>query len=229
MSECPDCDIMRKKSTEKELYPCALCGEKRCADHTIWVPAHELDKYSEEVTRIREMLREKPHAGWYAFCGKGTHIPRGLSIRHGRNREGGRMVQMIPNDQKKEGLEFFNWWEVGIIENAMEKWWDVSHYALSCSLAPVMVIMAYLLRVETNINTAKMQMYEKGIVGMASKKEFFMIPSKDTFLKMTSTASSAKEFVDIICLLCGIVPCLNRQTAYHDEKKFKKMQRDPTI
>ncbi len=229
MSECPDCDIMRKKSTEKDLFPCALCGEKRCADHTIWVPAHELDKYNEEVQRITEMLKEKPLAGWYAFCGKGTHVPRGVSIRHGRAREGGRIVQMVPNDQRKEGLEFFQWWEVGIIENALEKWWDVSHYALSCSLAPAMVIIPYLMKTGTNIDSIRTQIYERVILGMAAKKEFFMIPSKETFLKMTSAVSTAKEIAEIVCSFCGIVPCLNRQKSYYDEKKFKKMLRDPNL
>lgn len=227
MSECPDCDVMRKKSTEKDLFGCALCGVKRCADHTIWVPAHELDKYNEEVRRVKDLLKGKPQSGWYPFCGKGTHVPRGLSIRHGKEKVGGMMVQQVTNDCKKEGLEFFAFWEVGIIENSLEKWWDINHYALSCSLAPAMILVAHLLSQGGSPDSVRAQIYEKVITGLASKKDFFDIPSKDTFMRAAHQATSTKDFAGIICSFCGMIPCLNRQRAYHDDKKFKKMIKDP--
>ncbi len=229
MSECPDCDVMRKKSTGKELFACVLCGEKRCADHTIWLPAHELEKYSEEVTRIKEILRGDPQAGWYAFCGKGTHIPRGLPIRYGKNKEGGRLVQSISSEYKKKGLEFFKWWEVGIIENSLEKWWDTDHYALSCSLAPAMVLMAHLILKGDQSENTRIHIYEKVVAGIASKKEFFEVPPKDAFQSFIQKESTTQEYAAAICSFCGIIPCLNRLKLYFDQKRFKKMIKDATL
>ena len=85
---CTECDRSRSKRVSQRIYLCALCGEPRCELHATWVPAHMIDDAIESASQIQTMLINKPVEGWYAFCGQTGHIPRGVSIRFGKERTG---------------------------------------------------------------------------------------------------------------------------------------------
>ncbi len=219
MSECPECVILGRRSNEG-IIPCSLCSEKRCVDHTVWVPAHELEGHSKEAKVIKKTLKSRPHSGWYAFCGKGNHMPRGLSVRYGKNKEGGRIVMPVADEHRK--LEFFKFWEVGIIEHAVEHWWPREHYALSCSVASAMVEVAHLVNQGELQDTVRKSIYDLAIVGRASKKSFFHLPSRLEFMRKSEKALNAKDFASLVCSYCTIVPCFNRLKPFHDRKQFQR-------
>lgn len=229
MNKCIECLGYGREKTEQDVYPCALCGELRCIDHSIWVPAHELEREIESVKKVYNLLKGKKQSGWYAFCGKGTHIPRGLPIRHGKERLGGKIVEAIIDGYKKEGLTFFRMWETGLIETATDKKWDPQHYALSCSLAIPMVTMSGLIRREGISIPAFNKIYTNVIAGLASKKDFFFAPTHDEFIATIGRIGGSKALAGYICSRCAIVPCTNRLVAFFDTKVFKKLIKNPLV
>jgi hypothetical protein len=44
----------------------------------IWVPAHELEKRYDEAEAIQAFIKYEKVGGWYGFCGRPSHVPRGL-------------------------------------------------------------------------------------------------------------------------------------------------------
>ncbi|MFW9910168.1 MAG: hypothetical protein ACFFEF_16550 [Candidatus Thorarchaeota archaeon] len=229
MSECPECDIMRRKRTEEELYSCVLCGEKRCFDHTVWVPAHVLDSRDEQIVKVAGYIRDEPYSGWYSFCGQGAHVPRGVPIRHGKDRQGGKLIELVPDAYKKAGLEFFRMWEVGLVENSFEKRWNEEFYTLSCSLAAVLEEVALQVQSGGMAERIREQVYEKAVVQIASGKLSFATPTRDEFYSQMKSASTTKDFVGYICSRCKIVPCINRQREFHDSKIFRKLIKEPAL
>ncbi len=227
MSKCTECLQYGRDKTEQDVFACALCGDLRCADHTIWVPAHELERQLEPVQNIHGLLKKGKYSGWYAFCGKGAHIPRGLPIRHGKERLGGKIVEPIIDGYKRPGLEFFRMWETGIVEAAIDNRWETQHYALSCSLAVSMVAISNLV----NKGGIKVPTFEKifmtAITGLASKKPFFFAPSYDEFMKTIGSVGGTKAFAEYMCSRCAIIPCTNRLTEFYNSKVFKKLIKNP--
>ena len=135
MAKCGECKRYSYKRTNQETLPCALCGEERCTDHSIKVPAHELEKQIQSVQDILLLLRKKPEDGWYIFCTRAAHRPQGLPIRHGKDMLAGKVISPIVDNEKKEGLEFIRMWEIGIIERGIENLWQPTHFIPSCLLA----------------------------------------------------------------------------------------------
>ncbi|MHA1909621.1 MAG: hypothetical protein ACW98Y_20140 [Candidatus Thorarchaeota archaeon] len=229
MSKCVECLQYGRDKAEREVFACSLCGELRCIDHTIWVPSHELEKRLEPVENVHRLLRKGKYTGWYPFCGQGTHVPRGLPIRHGKERLGGKIVEPIIDAYKKPGLEFFRMWETGIIEAAIDNRWDTQHYALSCSLAASMVTIANLVGKEGITVPTLEKIFMTAITGLASKKSFFFTPSYDDFMKISGSFGGTEALAKYMCSRCSIVPCVNRLAEFHNSKIFKKVIKNPTL
>ncbi len=229
MDRCVECLEYGKGKGEQDVYPCALCGELRCMDHTIWVPAHELERTIESVKYVHNLLKGKKQSGWYTFCGKGTHIPRGLPIRHGKERLGGKIVEPVIDGYKKEGLDFFRMWETGLIEAATDKKWEIRHYSLSCSLAAPMVTMSNLVAREGLSVPTFEKIFMTSITGMASKKAFFFAPSYDEFMGIATRIGGIRALAEYFCSRCAIVPCTNRLAEFYNSKIFKKLIKQPLV
>ncbi|MDF1540384.1 MAG: hypothetical protein P1Q69_15925 [Candidatus Thorarchaeota archaeon] len=229
MAKCVECLEYGKGKGNQEVYPCALCGELRCMDHTIWVPAHDLERTIESVINVYSLLKGKKQSGWYTFCGKGTHIPRGLPIRHGKELLGGKIVEPVIDGYKKKGLEFFRMWETGLIEAATDKKWDPQHYSLSCSLAASMVTMSNLVTREGLSVPTFEKVFMTAITGMTAKKAFFFPPSYDEFISRVEKIGGIKSLAEYICSRCAIVPCTNRLAEFYNSKMFKKLIKQPLV
>ncbi|MHA1902504.1 MAG: hypothetical protein ACXADL_04315 [Candidatus Thorarchaeota archaeon] len=229
MTECEECIRLGYSKTDQIVYSCALCGELRCEDHAIWVPAHELEKPVEGAKKALEFVKGSRHGGWYVFCGRPSHIPRGVPIRHGEARVGGKVVAPILDHEKKKGLEFFRMWEVGIVEEGIEKRWEPKSFALSCSLAPAMALAAHLFLKEANPNEYMRKVYDSAIQVFASKKSIFSKISFDEFQKISGKAPKLEDIAKLICSRCRVVVCVNREENYYDKKEFKNLIKNPEI
>ncbi len=229
MSKCVVCLQYGRDKAEREVFACSLCGEIRCIDHTIWVPAHELEKRIDNVESVHKLLRKSKHTGWYPFCGNGTHVPRGLPIRHGKERLGGKIIEPIIDAYQNPGLEFFRMWETGVIEAAIDNRWDPQHYSLSCSLAPSMVAISNLVDNDLISIPTLEKIFMTAITGLASKKEFFFPPSFDEFMGLSGTFGGIRSLAEFICSRCAIVPCTNRLVPFYKSKIFKKAISNPNL
>ncbi len=228
MTNCAECRRYGYSRTNQEVFPCALCGEFRCEDHTIWVPAHEIERPFEENQALLKLMRKNAkQGGWYCFCGRPTHIPRGLPYRSGPGRQGGKIVSPILDHQKKTGLERFRMWETGVIEDGFEKAWDAKHYALSCSVAPIMVLIANLHETQGTTPGFLDTVYRTAISAFGDKKDTFFVPSKTTFEVVVSKFPELRVLVEFVCSRCAVIPCLNRQAHFYDQKLFKRLVNYP--
>lgn len=228
MTNCEECKRYGYSRTNQEVFPCALCGELRCEDHTIWVPAHEIDRpFEENQTLLKMMGKNRKVGGWYCFCGRPSHIPRGVSYRVGPGKEGGKIVTPILEHEKKKGLEMFRMWETGVIEDGFEKAWEPKHYALSCSVATIMVLAANLHATQGTTPDFLDNVYRTAISALGEKKDSFFVPSKKTLEVVVSKYPEMKVLVEFICSRCAVVPCLNRQAPFFDQKLFKKLVTTP--
>lgn len=229
MTTCEECKRFGYSRTNQESYPCSLCGELRCMDHMIWVPAHELDKHLEETEAVTSLMKFKKIGGWYGFCGRSSHIPRGLPIRHGKEREGGKLVRPVLNHEKKPGLECFQRWEVGTIENGYEAEWESKRYALSCSFAPIMLLIASMYQSGSDPSTVPNRLYETAFRTFGSKKSSFFLETWEDFAKSVGTKPDKETLIDYVCSRCSVIPCLNRQAPFHDSKLLKRIVEDPDL
>ncbi|NHI82709.1 MAG: hypothetical protein EAX81_00205 [Candidatus Thorarchaeota archaeon] len=57
-----------------------------------------------------------------------------------------KIVEAIPNYERKEGFEEFEMWEIGIVEDGFEGRWKKTRYEISCELAPVISLADSLQR-----------------------------------------------------------------------------------
>jgi hypothetical protein len=229
LTKCAECIRFGFTRTDQVTYPCALCGELRCEEHAVWVPAHELEKNIVAVTRVRSLLKYEKQRGYYVFCGRGAHIPRGLPIRHGVNKQGGKIVSPVLDNEKSKGLEFFRMWETGIIEGGFEKKWESKHYSLSCSLAPVMVVLGHLLSGVPITEQLVSKAYATAVIGMTSKKSVFEMISWEDFRDPILRTPEVKTAAILVCSHCKVVPCVNRQAPFYDSKRFKKLVKEPVL
>jgi hypothetical protein len=229
VTTCEECKRFGYSRTNQVSYPCVLCGELRCIDHMIWVPAHELEKPYKEIQAITGLMRHKKVGGYYGFCGRTSHVPRGLSIRHGKEREGGKMVQSILDHEKKTGLECFQKWEVGAIENGYEAPWEVKRYALSCSFAPIMLLTANMFQNKNDSSTFLERLHDSAFRAFGSKKPSFFFESWDDFVKSVGTKPDKEALINYACSRCSVIPCLNRQAPFYDSKLLKKIAEDPEL
>lgn len=229
MTTCEECKRFGYSRTDQESYPCALCGELRCIDHMIWVPAHELERPYDEAMAITSLMKYNKVGGWYGFCGRPSHIPRGLPIRHGKDREGGKVVRLILDHEKKPGLECFQRWEVGAIENGYETNWEVKQYALSCSFAPIMVLIANMFQSGSNPFTFLERLYESAFRTFGSKKPSFFLETLDDFSKSVGSRPEKESLIKYTCSRCSVIPCMNRQFPFYDDKMLKRIAKEPGL
>jgi hypothetical protein len=205
------------------VFPCALCGELRCEDHTIWVPAHEIDRPFDENQALLKLMKNGSQGGWYCFCGRPSHVPRGVPFRVGPGKEGGKIVTPILEHEKKPGLEMFRMWETGVIEEGYEKAWDTKHYALSCSVATIMVLMASLHATQGATPGFLDTIYRTAISAFGEKKETFFVPSKKMFEVVVNKNPEMRILVEAACSRCAVIPCLNRQALFYNQKLFTRL------
>jgi hypothetical protein len=198
-------------------------------DHMVWVPAHELEKRYDEAEAVRNLIKYEKVGGWYGFCGRPSHVPRGLSIRHGKEREGGKVVRLILDHEKKPGLESFQRWEVGAIENNFETNWDTKRYALSCSFAPIMTIIATMYQSGKDPATFLERLFESAFRAFGSKKPAFFFETWEDFVKAVGSSPEKDSLIKYTCSRCAVIPCLNRQTPFYDNKLLKKIAREPEL
>lgn len=228
MTNCEECKRFGYSRTDQEVFPCALCGELRCEDHTIWVPAHEIDRPFDESQALLKFIGKKAkQGGWYCFCGRPSHVPRGVPYRAGPGKEGGKIVTPILEHEKKPGLEMFRMWETGVIEDGYEKAWETKHYALSCSVATIMVLMANLHATQGTTPGFLDKVYTTAISTFGEKKDTFFVPSKQTFEVLVTKFPEMKVLVEFVCSRCVVVPCLNRQAPFYDQKLFSMLAKWP--
>ncbi len=201
----------------------------RCDDHMIWVPSHEIDKPFDETQALLKLMKHSSDGGWYGFCGRPSHVPRGVPFRVGPGKEGGKMIGSILDHEKKSGLEMFKMWELGIIEDGYEKHWDSKHFALSCSIATVMILFATLYSTQSESPGLLDNIYNSAILTFSDKKKTFFGGTKDEFLKAVGSKPKVQTFVEYACSRCAVIPCLNRQAPFYDKKMFKKLAASPEI
>jgi hypothetical protein len=195
----------------------------------IWVPAHEIDRPFDETQALLKLMKHKNPVGWYGFCGRPSHVPRGVPYRAGEEKEGGKMIRPILDHEKKPGLEMFRMWEIGVIEDGFEKQWEPKHYALSCSIATVMILFANLHATQSGSPGLLDSIYNSAILTFGDKKKTFFGGSKDEFLKEVGSSPDVQTFVNYACSRCAVIPCLNRQASFYDKKMFKKLAETPEI
>lgn len=194
----------------------------------IWVPAHELEKPIDEAEAIMKLINYDKIGGWYGFCGRASHIPRGLPIRYGKEKSGGKIIEAIPDSEKKIGLEDFKLWEVGAIEEGFETAWEPKRYALSCSLAPVMALIANMYSSGKNPSTFLENLHSSAFMTFASKKSVFYGEDWKGFSKSVGKTPSKKDLFQYACSRCAVIPCLNRQAQFHDKKLLQSLAKSPT-
>jgi hypothetical protein len=230
MTNCEECKRYGYSRTNQEVFPCALCGELRCEDHTIWVPAHEIERpFDENEALLKLFDKNAKQGGWYCFCGRPSHVPRGVPYRAGPEKEGGKIVAPILEHEKKKGLEMFRMWETGVIEEGYEKAWESKHYALSCSVATIMVIAANLHTTQGSTPGLLDTIYRTAIQPLGEKKDTFFVPSKEKFGVSVSKFPEMKVLVEFLCSRCVVVPCLNRRAPFFDQKLFMTLVKFPEI
>jgi hypothetical protein len=227
VTTCEECKRFGYSRTNQVSYPCALCGELRCMDHMIWVPAHELEKPYKEAEAITSLLKHKKVGGYYGFCGRSSHVPRGLSIRHGKEREGGKMVRLILDHEKKTGLECFQRWEVGAVENGYETTWELKRYALSCSFAPIMMLIANMFLSGKDPSSFLERLYDSAFRVFGGKKQSFFFEVWEDFVKSVGSKPEKDTLIKYTCSRCSVIPCLNRQAPFYDKKLLKKIAQEP--
>ena len=229
MTNCEECKRFGYSRTNQEVFPCALCGELRCEDHTIWVPAHEIEKPFDENQVLLDLIgKKRKQGGWYCFCGRPSHVPRGVPYRAGPGKEGGKIVTPILEHEKKKGLEMFRMWETGVIEDGFEKAWESKHYALSCSVDTIMILIANLHDKESQTPGFLDKVFNTAISTFGEKKDTFFVPSKKMFeVVMISKFPEMKVLVEFVCSRCAVVPCLNRQASFYDQKLFHMLAKWP--
>ncbi|MHA2026004.1 MAG: hypothetical protein ACW98U_08900 [Candidatus Thorarchaeota archaeon] len=229
MTNCEECQRYGYSRTNQVAHPCVLCGEMRCDDHMIWVPAHEVDRPFDENQALLKLMKHKSQGGWYGFCGRPSHVPRGVPYRAGQDKDGGKMISPILDHEKKLGLEMFRGWETGVIEDGFEKHWEPKHYALSCSIATVMILFANLHATQKGSPELLDSIYNSAILTFGDKKKTFFGGTKDEFLKAAGDSPEVQTLVEYACSRCAVIPCLNRQASFYDQKLFKKLAQNPEL
>ncbi|MFW9845819.1 MAG: hypothetical protein ACFFD6_03660 [Candidatus Thorarchaeota archaeon] len=229
LSECAECaNLGTVKSTEK-TYPCSLCGQLRCIKHAVWVPSHILDRPLDHTQAIVKLMSGTAEKGWYAFCGRPGHIPRGMPMWYGKEREGGKIVEEIMNHEKPEGLEMFPMWEVGIVEEGGEQRWSKSHYEISCDIAGTINLVHKLWQKKEDPRAFMVTLQTLVFENVASKKPSFFGASMKEMKKKLGDEPSIGDVVKYVCERCAVVACLNRQAPFHDQKLFKKLIKKPEL
>ncbi len=123
----------------------------------------------------------------------------------------------------------FRMWETGVIEDGYEKAWEPKHYALSCSVATIMVLTANLHATQGGTPGLLDKIYRTAIQPLGEKKDTFFVPSQKMFDIVVSKFPEMRVLVELICSRCVVVPCLNRQAPFFDQKLFMTLVKFPEL
>ena len=220
---CEECIKSSKSSGAKRVHFCALCGCLRCEDHSIWVPSHRLSA----IPEISKLLMTKPVDGWYAFCGRHAHVPKGVSTWSGRGRKEGTVVEEVLPTRKIEGLEQFPMWETGTVKGGFERHRDPHDYRLSCAFVSVMNLILQLYRTGRKRSDFLSRIHLLIFESVASKKPLFYSVTNEAFHRALGNEPSLEELLSFACSRCGVVVCLNRQAPFFDRPTFEQLARFP--
>lgn len=197
--------------------------------HAVWVPAHVLDRPLDSTQAIVQLMTRKSEKGWYAFCGRTGHVPRGMPIWHGKERDGGKIVEEIMNHEKPEGLEMFPMWEVGLVEERFEKRWTKDHFEIACDIAATISLVHRLWQKKEDPRAFLVTLQTLVFDNVASKKAVFFGASKNEIKKGIGEDPTLTDVVNYVCSRCAVVACLNRQAPFHDQKLFKNLIKKPEL
>lgn len=220
---CEECIKSPKSIGAKRVHFCSLCGRLRCEDHSIWVPSHRLSN----VPEIQGLLMTKPIDGWYVFCDRPAHIPKGISAWSGRGRKEGTVVEEVLPSQKTEGLEQFLMWETGTVKGGFERHRNPQDYRLSCAFASVMNLILQLYRTERKRSDYLSRIHLLIFESVASKKPLFFSVTREEFGQALGNEPSLENLLSFACSRCGAVICLNRQSPFFDRLLFGQIARTP--
>lgn len=188
-----------------------------------------MEKPGEEIKKLKQILRKKPVSGWYVFCGRPSHLPRGLPTRFGPEKDGGRIVRQLFDHEKKPGLEAFKRWETGIVEDGYEKEWEASQYAPSCSFTATMVIIANKAREAARSMEGLHKLHMLAFQTLANKKQNFISASWEDFLKEAGERPGPQKMMEFTCSRCAVIMCANRLSPFFDTRLFKKLIQSPEL
>ncbi|MGY5875990.1 MAG: hypothetical protein RTU30_09605 [Candidatus Thorarchaeota archaeon] len=229
MSDCSECTSLGSVKKGQKVFLCALCGLPRCESHSIWVPSHVIDEsHSGAAEFVRGLVKDKPERFWYVFCGRTSHIPHGVPTRFGNEKMNGRLVEAIPPHEKIKGLEFFQNWTVGIIEDGIEKRWDPAHYEPSCELSSLLRSVALFFQRERKTEDFPRQIFDTLFMSPSGQKAVVFGLKWEQFIRTVGVLPTLSDITCFVCSRCGVVACLNRQATFFDEKLFKKLVKTPS-
>ncbi len=189
----------------------------------IWVPSHVIDhSHLDTAQELKKYIGEPTMKGWYGFCGRTGHIPRGMPYWHGEERNTGKLVERIADHKKLKGYESFAFWQVGIVEVGIEKRWEPTHFEPSCEYG-ISLRLAYRFASESTQDDLVKKLYDKVLSLVTSKKKSFSMTTYEDFKGFVKENKNLKGLSEYLCSRCGVVPCLNRLVPYHNRKKFKEL------
>jgi len=227
LSQCSECLKKGSPVSTAPTYPCVLCGELRCDIHAVWVPAHVIQKYTDAAEAVKANLSSSPEKGWLVFCGRPSHIPRGMPMWYGKEKRGGKIVEEVLAHEKTEGFEVFPMWEVGLVEEGFEKRWEPDHYELSCELAPVMKLTLQLHQRQGSSEPFIESFHSMVFDTLAKKKDTLFPASKKDLLIGLGRMATLKEILSFICSRCIVGACLNRLSPFYESKTFSRILKNP--
>ncbi|UCE09048.1 MAG: hypothetical protein JSW61_08630 [Candidatus Thorarchaeota archaeon] len=189
--------------------------------------AYQLDEIAERDESQSPSLSASHVSGWYPFCGRPSHVPYGVSIRHGKEKMWGRLVEDVSNDEKDEDLEFVVMWQTGVIEEGFEHRWEPKHFQPSCDLSDAVQVINVLFDQDIDDDVFLRKTQSSVLDPLAVRKITFFGSSFDEFRESVGESPDLEKIVKFICSRCGVVICLNRQSPFFDDKLFRKLVEKP--
>ena len=63
----------------------------------------------------------------------------------------------------------------------------------------------------------------------ANKKPIFLLEEWDKFSKSVGQNPTKEDLFSYTCSRCAVIPCMNRQTPFHDKKMIQKLAKAPEL
>jgi len=120
-------------------------------------------------------------------------------------------------------------WETGAIEDGFETHWEVKRYALSCSLAPVIALIANMYQSGREPSSFLENLHSSAFKTFANKKSIFFVEEWDKFVKSIGPKPTKEDLFNYTCSRCAVIPCMNRQAPFHDKKILQKLVKSPEL
>ena len=169
----------------------------------------------------------RPIDGWYAFCNRAAHTPKGISVWSGKSKNEGTVVEEVLPSQKTDGLEKFPMWETGVVIGGFEKHRNPQEYRLSCAFVPVMNLILQLYRTERDRSDFLERMHRLIFESIAAKKPLFFSVAWENFIEALGVNPTLEDLLRLTCSRCGVVVCLNRLAPFFDRSLFRQLIRSP--